>query len=82
MTFIRVTDFQHLNSEDDVSIVVSVVKNFLNPFRIEGYKQQQLLCLSSGQPATAAAAIATDLLRYFEVGKGETELFVIDQTDQ
>jgi len=61
-------------SEDDVASVVSAVKHFLNPFRIEGINQQQLFCLSSGQPATTA--VAADLLRYVDVGKDAAELFV------
>lgn len=61
-------------SEDDVASVVSAVKRFLNPFQIEGDNQQQLYCLSSGQPATSA--VAADLLRYVDVGKDAAELFV------
>jgi hypothetical protein len=61
-------------SEEDVQRLVNAFKNFMNPFDLPDFALSQLVCLSSGMPATSV--VTEDMLKYISAGEAARNTFI------
>jgi hypothetical protein len=61
-------------SEEDVQRLVNAFKNFMNPFDLPDFASSQLVCLSSGMPATSV--VTEDMLKYISAGEAARNTFI------
>lgn len=62
------------HSKTEVVKLLAAFDQFLNPFAVEQHRQNELFCLSSGQPASDQ--ITKDLLTYVNSGEKAAAAFI------
>ena len=60
-------------SESDIGKLI--VNQILNAFKLQGNNKEHLICLSSGK--SASDVVATDLVKYVEIGNEAAQNFIV-----